>query len=151
MASPRKTWKEILQTEGGGGETSHDSQTLVWFLTFLQMIQIFQQQLEELLHLHQSLEGHGVTEDLPHRRHFGLLLLAVVLPPLIEVTRQGGDFGFDLRDAAKAVRNQVVVTLQGGHNRGGSLQLVGVGGEVVILFEKASLVTRLPITNQRRA
>lgn len=106
------------------------------------MIQIFQQQIEELLHSHQSLQGHSVNEAFtplqllqrPRHRWFGLLLFAVALPPVIEVYCQRGDFSLDLQDAIEAVRDHAVVALQAGHYRGRSSQLIsrGVEGHVKV-------------------
>lgn len=101
------------------------------------MIQIFQQQIEELPHSHQSLEGHAVNEAFPplqllqrlRHRWLGPLLFAVVLPPVIQVSRQRGDFSLDLHDVAEAVRDQAVVALQAGHYRGTSSQLISRGVE----------------------
>lgn len=107
------------------------------FLTFLKIIQIFQQQNEELLYSHQSLKGHRVNEAFPplqllqrprHRR-LGPLLFAVALPPVIQISCQRGDFSLDLRDVAEAVWDQAVVALQDGHYRGWSFQLIGGGVE----------------------
>lgn len=97
---------------------------LFFFLTFLQMIQIFQQQIEELLHSHQSLEGHAVNEAFSplqllqrlRQCRLGPLLYAVALPPVIQVSRQRGDLSLDLHHVAEAVRDQAVVAIQAGHN-----------------------------------
>lgn len=98
----------------------------------LQMVQIFQQQIEERLHSDESLEAHGVNEPFPalqllqrprHRR-LRPLLPAVPLGPLIEVCRQRGDFELDLGDPVQAVRYQAVVTLQDHHYGGRSFQRI---------------------------
>lgn len=99
----------------------------------LELIQIFQQQIEELLHSQESLEAHGVNELLSalqllqrhrHRHRLRPRLAAVILPPLIDVTCQRRDVKLDLGDPVEGVRDQVVVTLQDRHYGGGSIQTV---------------------------
>lgn len=81
------------------------------FSASLKMVQIFQQQIEELLHSHESLDANGVNELLPtlqllqgpRHRGLGPLLGAVPLPPLTDVTRQRRDVKLDLGDSVEGV------------------------------------------------
>ena len=102
----------------------------VWLLTSLQLIQVLQQQIQKLLHSHQSLDARRVNELFgtlqPQlgNRGLGLPLAAVPLPPLIHVARQRGDFRFDPEDPVEGVGDQAVVTVQDRHYGGRSVQVV---------------------------
>lgn len=88
------------------------------------LIQVLQQQVEELLHPQESFNADSVNKFLPtlellqgpRRQKLWPLLLAVPLPPLVQVSRQGGDLSLDLRDPGHCVGDQAVVALQDRHN-----------------------------------
>lgn len=98
----------------------------------LKVLQILQQQLQELLHPHESLHADREDQLLAalqllqglRQLRLGPLRLAVDLTPVVQVPGQSRDLGFDLSDPGERVRDEAVVAVQHRSNGRRSPQVV---------------------------
>lgn len=119
-----KSPTSLMQTRHVPKNQASHLQMSVRHSASFKLIQILQQQVEELLHPHESLNADSVNKFLPtlellqgpRRQRLRPLLLAVPLPPLVQVSRQGGDLCLDLRDPGQCVGDQAVVAIQDRHD-----------------------------------